>query len=151
MRDFLIAILLSMAPLSELRGGIPYGLATGVDPFVVVFFCVLANILIVFPIFYFLDNIHEYFTRFSLYRKVFDKFLVKARKKIEKKIGSDWEFVALFFIVAVPFPGTGAYTGSLASWAFKMDRRNSLIAIALGVVAAGVVTSLVSLGILSLF
>jgi len=151
MRDFLIAILLSMAPFSELRGGIPYGLATGVDPFIVVFFCVMANILIVFPIFFFLDHIHDYFTRFSLYRKVFDKFLVRARKKIEKKIGSDWEFVALFLLVAIPFPGTGAYTGSLASWAFKMDRRKSLIAIALGVVAAGVVISLVSLGILSLF
>jgi uncharacterized membrane protein len=147
----LLAILLSIAPFSELRGGIPYGLANGYDPILVIVICILANILIVFPLFFFLDYVHKYLNRIKIYNKIFNKVLVRARRKIEGKVGSSWEFVALFFVVAIPFPGTGAYTGTLASWAFKLDRKKSLLAISLGVVAAGIITSLVSLGILSLF
>ncbi|MBT3324597.1 small multi-drug export protein [archaeon] len=150
MRDLLITIFLSLAPFTELRGGIPYGLAAGLDFSLVFIVAVLANILIIFPIFFFLDNIHKYLTNWSFYNKVFNKFLVRAKKKVEKKIGTNWEFIALLLVVAIPFPGTGAYTGCLASWAFKLKRKKSLLAISLGVIVAGIITSLVSLGLISL-
>ena len=150
MKELLITILLSLAPFTELRGGIPFGLAAGLDFTLVFIVAVLANILIIFPIFFFLDNIHEHLTKWSFYNKLFNRFLVRARRKVEKKIGTNWEFIALLLVVAIPFPGTGAYTGCLASWAFQLKRKKSLIAISLGVVIAGIITSLVSLGLISL-
>ena len=151
MKDILITIFLSLAPFFELRGGIPYGLAAGLDFSLVFIVSVLANILIVFPIFFFLDHIHKYLINWSFYNKIFNKFLVRARRKVEKKIGTSWEFVALMLVVAIPFPGTGAYTGCLASWAFQLDRRKSVKAITLGVISAGVITTLLTLGVLNFF
>ena len=151
MIEYIISILLSMAPFSELRGGIAYGLAAGGDLFWIVLLCILANILAIFIVFFFLDYVNELFMRFSWYKLIFDKFLLRARKKVEKKVGSKWEYWALFFLVAIPLPTTGAYTGCLASWAFQLDRRKSVKAITLGVISAGVITTLLTLGVLNFF
>jgi len=151
MKEYIISNLLSMAPFSELRGGIAYGLAAGGDIFWIVLLCILANVLVIYFVFFFLDYVNKYFLKFKWYKRLFDKFLLRAKKKVEGKIGSEWEHIALFLLVAVPLPTTGAYTGCLASWAFKLDRRKSIKAISLGVIVAGVITTLISLGVLSLF
>tara|TARA_Y100000310_G_scaffold323204_1_gene383254 strand:- start:205 stop:660 length:456 start_codon:yes stop_codon:yes gene_type:complete len=151
MIEYLIAVLLSMAPFSELRGGIAYGLAAGGDIFWIVILCIFFNILAIFIVFFFLDYVNEYFVRFGWYKRLFDKFLLRARRKVEDKIGSKWEYWALFFLVAIPLPTTGAYTGCLASWAFKLDRQKSIKAITLGVICAGIITTLVTLGVLNFF
>ena len=151
MIEYLIAVLLSMAPFSELRGGIAYGLSAGGDVFWIVLLCILANILAIFVVFFFLDYVNKFFLRFSWYKWLFDKFLLRARKKVEKKVGSKWEYWALFFLVAIPLPTTGAYTGCLASWAFQLDRRKSVKAITLGVISAGIITTLLTLGVLNFF
>ena len=145
------AIILSSLPVSELRGGIPLAIGSGVNPLLAFFVCVFVNILVIFPIFLFLDYFHNKFWRFKFYRKSFKSVIRRSRVRIERHIGSRWEFFVLLLIVAIPFPGTGAYTGSLLAWFFGLDRRKSCLAIAFGVVIAGIIVSLVSVGVFSLF
>jgi len=150
MNNLLIAILLSIAPISELRGGIPYGIGFGFDPLLVFALCTLANILIIFVIFFFLGTLHDHFMKIKIYRRIFNKVVDRGRKKIEKKIGTSWEFIALYLLVAIPLPGTGAYTGTIVSFFFNLNRKKSIIAIILGVITAGILVTLIATGLVSI-
>ncbi|QQG39033.1 MAG: small multi-drug export protein [Candidatus Woesearchaeota archaeon] len=150
--NVLWTVLFSASPFFELRGGIPFGIAVGLNPALVFILGVLANIIVVFAIFFFLDYIHKHLLPIGFYKKSFNYFLEKTRRKAEKHIrGKKWEYYALFVFVALPIPGTGAYAGTLISWFFNLDRRNSILAIGLGVVASGLLVTLVTMGIVSLF
>ena len=83
--------------------------------------------------------------KINVYRKVFENTANRTRKRIESKIGTKAEFLALYFLVAIPLPMTGAYTGSLAAWLFGLSRKKSLQYIIYGVVTAGIITSLITL------
>ena len=90
---------------------------------------------------------------FKFYKKLINKVLIKAQKKaakLEKKMDK-WGYVALMLLVAVPLPGTGAYTGALVSWILGLNRKNSLIAIAAGVIIAGLLVLLITLGFARVF
>ncbi len=146
-------IVLSLLPISELRGGIPVAIASGVGVVPAFVSCVVANIAVMVPVFFFLDYIHRHLMKVSLYRKLFTLYLERVRKKVELKMAQHrWEYLVLFLFVAVPFPSTGAYTGCLIAWFFEMDRKRSFITIAAGVIAAGIivttVVSVASLGFL---
>lgn len=85
----------------------------------------------------------------KLYRKFINKILIKVHKKakkLEKKMNK-WGYLSLMLLVAVPFPGTGAYMGALVSWVMGLNRKNSIIAIAAGVITAGLIVLLLSLGV----
>lgn len=140
-------IVLSLLPISELRGGIPVAVASGVEWVTAFVACVIANILVIFPVFFFLDYVHKYLMRIRIYEKIFTSYLDRIRKRVEVKLKEHtWEYWVLFLFVAIPLPSTGAYTGCLVSWFFEMDRKKSFITIALGVLVAGViVTSVVSI------
>lgn len=148
-----LAILLSMAPVSELRGGIPFLVSQGMNVFGAAFICILFNILIILPIFLFLDYVHKHLSKWKFYMKVFDFLIAPARKrskKVEKKIESIG-IIALTLFVAIPLPITGAWTGSLVAWILNIKRVRSFFAIALGVIIAGIIVSLVTSGIISFF
>ncbi|MBT7237606.1 small multi-drug export protein [Candidatus Woesearchaeota archaeon] len=149
MNNLIYGIILSALPIAELRGGIPLAMSSGASIGSIFFLCVLANILIIPLIFLFLDFLHERFLEKRFYRVLFSKVVNKTRKKIEHRIGTKWEYFALFLLVAIPLPGTGAYTGSLAAWLFKLNRKKSILVIALGVIIAGILVTLASLGIYS--
>ncbi len=150
MNELLYGILLSLLPISELRLGIPLAISAGYPPTLVFILCVLANILIIPFIFLFLDYLHHRFLHIKIYRVLFEKIVIKTRSKIEHRIGTKWEMPALFLLVAIPLPGTGAYTGVLAAWLFKLRRRKAFVAISLGVLTAGIIVTLATLGIYSL-
>jgi len=153
MNPIILTILLSMSPISELRGGIPYALTQGYniqEAFVV---CVLANVVAAVFIMFFLTFLHGSFLKIGFYRKTFDYFLERVRKrsqKVEKNMGA-WGYLALCIFVAIPLPATGAWTGTLIAWLLGLDKIKSLAAIALGVVIAGVIVSLVALGAINFF
>lgn len=140
-------IVLSLLPISELRGGIPVAVASGVGWVPAFITCVVANIVIIIPVFFFLDYIHKYFMKIKIYKTIFTVYLERVRKRVEAKLEKHtWEYWVLFLFVAVPFPSTGAYTGCLIAWFLEMDRKKSFITIALGVLVAGIiVTSVVSM------
>jgi uncharacterized membrane protein len=138
-----------MLPVSELRGAIPFAMAKGLSPVSVFFLAVIPNILIIFLALFFLDYIHKYFMKISVYNKLFTMYLDRVRHKVALKNGM-LPFLMLFLFVAIPFPGTGAYTGSMITWFFKMERKKAIPVMMLAVVSAGVLVTLASIGVFSL-
>tara|TARA_Y100000310_G_scaffold213829_1_gene214850 strand:+ start:25029 stop:25508 length:480 start_codon:yes stop_codon:yes gene_type:complete len=151
------ALILTIMPVTELRVGLPiaitYAIEKNISVFLIFSIVVLLNILVIFFIFYFLDNIHKIFMNIKIYRKIFDKFLEKFRKKVDKfeRKYESLGFLALVLFVAIPLPATGAWTGCLVSWLLDLDRKKSILAIALGVIIAGLLILLGTLGIINLF
>ena len=143
MNNWLEIILLSMLPISELRGGIPLGIAHGISPLAAFLVCVLANILIVPIIFVFLVTLNKLLLRIDIYSRFFHHFLERARHKIHKQV-EKYGYLGLMIFVAIPLPMTGAYTGTLGAWALDMNKKKAFAAIAAGVIIAGLIVTLVS-------
>jgi len=138
--DIIWSIIWSILPISELRGGIPYAIANDVNPFLAYFICVGANIL-AFPIvFLFLEFLHPLFLKVSFYQKLFDKFVLRTRKKLDKKI-KKYGFWGLMLFVMIPLPVTGAYTGSFAAWLFNIPKKKAFISVVLGVIISGIIVT----------
>ena len=144
MHPLIWTIILSILPVSELRGGIPYAILNGVNPITAFLVAVLANILIIPIIFFFLDNIHDSLLNIKPYEKAFNFYISRKVEKVKRKY-ENLELAILFLFVAIPFPGTGAYTGVLLSWFFKLNRKKSFATIALGVITAGIITTILTL------
>lgn len=146
-------MLLSLLPISELRGGLPYAIAHNINPITAFVFCVIANIIIIPIIFLFLDYLHGKLLKSHSYKKGFNLFLKKIRNRKEKieKAYESYGIFALTIFVAIPLPFTGAWTGSIIAWLLNLKRWRSFFAIALGVIIAGIIVSLIVSGILTAF
>jgi|SRR3989344_3451130 len=151
MNTVLNIILLSILPISELRGAIPYGIVNNVNPGLTFAIAVIFNFLISFVIFFFLDNLHKHFLKVKSYKLFFSKYIEVKRKSFEKHVGTKFEFWALVIFVSIPLPLTGLYSGALIAWLFNLKRRKSYLALFLGVLIAGIIVTLTTLGIKSLF
>ena len=150
MNSVIETIILSILPVSELRGGIPYAIYSGINPIAAFLISVLANIIVVPVVFLFLDYIHCHLLKIRLYERTFNTFLERTRKKTHRLI-EKYGYLGLAIFVAIPLPATGAWTGTLAAWFFGMKRDKSFLAVALGVVTAGIiVTAVVYFGISAL-
>jgi len=139
-----IIVLLSMLPISELRGAIPYGIISGLHPVFVFAVAVAANILIIPVIFFFLTYIHSHLMYFKIYENVFGRFIERVRHKAHGHI-SKYGYLGLTLLVAIPLPVTGAYTGTLAAWLFDMEKKKAFLALSLGVIMAGIIVTAVVL------
>lgn len=144
----LIIFIVSMMPILELRGGILAASLLGVDWRVALPICIIGNILPIPFIFLFFKKILSW-----LKNTRFVKFVNDFEKKIEKKSASVTKYKrwGLFFFVAIPLPGTGAWTGSMIAALLDMPLKDSIIAILLGVLGASVVMSVLSYGVLGFF
>ncbi len=157
MKQIILAIILSMLPISELRGGLPlavdYALKNNLSIFPIFLLILSFNILVIFLVFFFLDNLHSWFMKLAWYQKVFGFFLNRTRKKADKleaKFGI-LGFLALTGFTAVPLPVTGAWTACFIAWVLGLERKKSIFFISLGVLIAGLIVLLASFGVLSLF
>ncbi len=150
------SIILTVMPVTELRAGLPLALSfakeSGIPVFLIFLLIVLINILMIFVIFFFLDNLHDKFMEIKIYRYLFNKYLKKIQKKVDKfeKKYNEKGFLALAVFVAIPLPGTGAWSGCLLSWILGLERKKSIMAIASGVALAGIIIFLGTLGIYSI-
>lgn len=144
----LIIFIVSMMPILELRGGILAASLLGVDWRVALPICIIGNILPIPFIFLFFKKILSW-----LKNTRFVKFVNDFEKKIEKKSASVTKYKrwGLFFFVAIPLPGTGAWTGSMIAALLDMPLKDSIIAILLGVLGASVIMSVLSYGVLGFF
>ena len=157
MNQLILAIILTLLPVSELRGGMPLAVNYAIKnnfsiiPFVTLI--ILLNCLVVFFLFFFLDKFHNKLLTWRIYNQFYQSYLRRLRKKIDKfeQKHASYGMLALTLFVAIPFPTTGAWTGSFIAWLLGLDRKKSIIAIMLGVVISGIIVSLASLGIISLF
>ena len=150
--QILIGLLLSISPFFELRGGLPviveYVLRNGLDIWPYFYLVILLNSLVTIFLFIFLDFFHEGFNKNRRYRNFVTPFIEKSRKKAKKveKRFNHLGFIALTLFVSVPLPGTGAWTGTLVAWTLGLNRIKSFIAITAGVIVAGLLVLLMSLG-----
>jgi len=145
-REIALTLLVTVSPISELRGGIPLGISFGLDPLFTFFVAIIANALIFFPIFFAL----RLFYNKLLYRiPLFDKYLDNLRKR-GKPIVEKHGFWGLFLFIAIPLPITGVYTGTILAWLVGMNWKKAFPAVGLGVIVAGVVVLLITLGVISI-
>ncbi len=148
--DWFWTIFWSVVPVSELRGAIPFALSKDLNPLLVYIVAVGSNAM-AFPIVYlFLGRIHPLFIKREWYRSLFDKFVVRTRRKLEKQI-EKYGFWGLLIFVMIPLPVTGAYTGSLAAWIFDIDKKKSFLAVVLGVMISGLIVTTVFLSGVKVF
>ncbi len=150
----LIVLVISMIPLIELRGAIPVavGMDLGLPEWLVLVVAILGNIVPVPIIYLFARKVLEWgkTRKWKPFKQFCTFCLVKGEKagqKLLKKAGSSGTYFALFLFVAVPLPGTGAWTGTLAASILKLDFKKTVIAISAGVLVAGLIMLLVSLGL----
>ncbi len=138
-----VSALLSLLPVSELRGAIPYMAANSVPPLFAYFYCVVFNSL-VGPFFYiFISTLHRFFIRFRWYSNLFNRFIANARKKIKDKVDR-YGYLGIMLFVAVPLPITGAYTGTVGAWVLGMQKRKTIPAVIAGVMISGVIVTLIT-------
>ncbi|MGC9529865.1 MAG: COG2426 family protein [Candidatus Bipolaricaulaceae bacterium] len=143
-------VLLSAAPISELRGGLPLALTMGVPAPLAYLVPVVANLLPVPFLLWGLGRLLPLVGRLpGRGGQAARRFLGWQRRRHARRYAR-WGDVALIVIVAVPLPATGAWTGALVATLLAVPRRRAFTLIALGVCIAGVVVLLASLGLLAL-
>jgi len=145
-REIALTLLATVSPISELRGGIPLGISLGLAPWFTFSIAVIANALIFFPVFFALRLFYDKFLfRIPLFNKYLDSLRKRGKPKVDK-----YGFWGLFLFVAIPLPVTGAYTGTILAWLLGMDWKKAFPAVGLGVIVAGVVVLLITLGVISI-
>lgn len=150
---YILVFFISMVPLIELRGAIPVGLSelwgSSLDVIPLYITCIIGNMLPVPVIFFFARKVLEWGADKKFIGKFFRFCLEKGEKggkKLQSTAGKGL-YVALFLFVGIPLPGTGAWTGTLAASFLDMDFKKSSIAIMAGVILAGIIMGLASLGV----
>jgi len=156
--QILLGLILTILPITELRVGLPVIIGclirNGISIWPYFFLVLLINISVIPLIFLFLDFLHQFVIKKSFfYRKSFGWTLKRTQKKINKIKESfgNWKYIILMVFVATPIPGTGAWTGTLLAWATNLERIKSFLAISIGIIIAGFLVLLASLGFFSLF
>ena len=137
---------ISMIPVIELRGAVPiaYG-EYGLDIFTSVFVSILGNLL---PVPFIIIFVRKIFELIRKYIPKLDGIITRLEKRAENKSETvlKYAFWGLFVLVAIPLPGTGAWTGALVAAMLDMRLKKAFPSIALGVIAAGIIVASVTLG-----
>ncbi len=144
---YLIAFLVSMVPIIELRGGVPIAIASGIPELTAIALCALGNILPVPIIYFFARKFLLWGEKQRYIGKLCTFFVVKgeqAGQKLVAKTGRGGLFIALMLFVAIPLPGTGAWTGTLGASFLNMGFKSAVGTVCLGVLIAGVIMATVS-------
>ena len=152
-QKYLVAFLVSMVPLIELRGGVPIALGMGIPYFEALIVCVVANMLPVPIIYFFARKVLLWGADKKYIGKFFSFCLEKGEKggqKLTKAAGRGGLFVALMLFVGIPLPGTGAWTGTLAASFLNMGIKSTALAVSLGVIIAGIIMAVASTGVFSI-
>ena len=145
--NWIYTAVLSFLPISELRGGIPFAMANGFPWYVAFLYCVMINMMVAPVCWIFLATFHKIFLKMKWYEKFFDKFIMRARKKLHKGV-EKWGWLGIALFVGIPLPMTGAWTGTLGAWALGLDKKKTMLAVIIGVLSAGaIVTAIMTLGI----
>ncbi|MCR4608188.1 MAG: small multi-drug export protein [Eubacterium sp.] len=146
MNKYIMVFFISMVPLIELRGAIPYAVGFGLNMPLSYAIAIVGNMLPVPIIFFFARKVLIWGKDKKLTGKFFTFCLEKGEhggEKLKAKAGKGLYF-ALFLFVGIPLPGTGAWTGTLAASILDLDFKKSVSAAMGGVVLAGIIMGLVS-------
>ncbi len=143
---YIFIFFLSLMPILELRGGLIAASLLDIDPISSLIVCLIANILVIPVALFLMDAILNLISKIKVFKKAVDWWKKKALSKkgsIEK-----YGYLGLMLFVAVPLPGSGAWTGCFIASLLDMDKKKSFIAALLGVCIAAVIMMIFSFGIL---
>jgi len=140
----ILTFLISILPISELRGALPFAISQGIVPWKAYLIAVAGNILPVLPLLLLLQGLAIFVRRYRIGAKVLDWTLKRAKKREDLVKRYGWP--GLVLLVAIPLPITGAWTGTLVSFLLSMKIKYSFVAICIGVGLAGVIVLGLSLG-----
>lgn len=138
----IMVILIAAMPLMELKGAIPVGVSMGLSPIHATILGVLGSLIPVPFLLFFLKPIFIKLRRTNLFKNTIDKIIKKTLKKgkrVEK-----YSILGLMMLVAIPLPGTGVWTGSLAAVLFNIRLKQAFFAITAGNVIAGLIMFILS-------
>lgn len=147
--EFVFTALISMLPIVELRGGIPFGVGVGLPIHLAVLSSIIGNMV---PVPFLILFTRRVFQWLRLHIPALDGLITKLENRAESKreLVQRYKFWGLLILVAIPLPGTGAWTGALVAAVFNMRIKYALPAIFCGVVVAAIIVSLLTMGIISL-
>lgn len=136
----------SMVPVIELRGAIPFGVAQGLGIWTAILLSILGNLL---PVPFIILFVRKIFALMRSWSKKLDALVTRleARAESKKETVIKYQFWGLCLLVAIPLPGTGAWTGALVAAMMDMRLKRAFPAIALGVVIAAVIVSCITYGV----
>lgn len=150
MRVFFSTILMAMVPVIELRGAIPFGVAAGISVKQALVCAIIGNLLPIPFILLFLRRVFLWMRKISTgFENLVEKLELRAKRK--KGIVDKYEIIGLIILVAIPLPGTGAWTGALVATVLDIRMRRALPAITIGVVIAGILVSVITYGGFAVF
>ena len=144
----LIVFLVSMVPIIELRGAIPYGVGFGLPLWLTYIIAIVGNMLPVPLIYFFARKVLHWGADKKCIGKFFSYCLEKgeaAGHRLMKKAGRGGLFLALMLFVGIPIPGTGAWTGTLAASFLDMGIKTTALSVSLGVIIAGIIMGAASM------
>ena len=135
----------AMMPILEIRGAIPVGVASGLDPWLAFAVGFVGNMLPIPILILLTRKIIEWLKKHNMLVKLTAWLENKGSKGAQKV--QKYSFWGLFILVAIPLPGTGAWTGTLAASLLDMDFKSSVLAVLLGVLLAGIIMGAASAGL----
>ncbi len=139
----ILSILVTLVPWIELRGSIPIAVARGQIPSIP--FILILNSLIFFPVYFSLELFYSKFLkRFGFIQRKIESTRHRGKPYVDR-----FGLLGLAIFIGIPLPGSGVYTGSMLAWILGIDWKKGFVASVLGVLMAGTIVTLLSLGILS--
>ena len=138
--EWLKYIVITWLPWIELRGAIPLAVQQQEQAYLLLI--LLANLAIFWPGYYFLEFMYERFPEGGWVHRKLEGIRVKAHPMVEK-----YGVIGLAIFVAIPLPGTGAYSGTAAAWLLKMEPKKGFLAVSLGVLGAFLIVWAASEGV----
>ena len=148
MIDEIKTFLWAMSPIVELRGSIPIALKIyGMPVWSAFLISVIGDLVPATLILLLLDPVTNWLSRhFEIFRRFFDWLFARTRRRHQRKFDK-WKKFALVILVAIPLPFTGSWTASLCAYLFGIRFRQAIPLIAAGIVIAGILVTLISLGV----
>lgn len=143
---YIFVFLLSLLPILELRGGLIAASLLDLPPLYAFLVCLFANILIIPFVLFLMEAILNLLSKIKFLKKIIDWWKNKALSK--KDTIEKYGYFGIFLFVAIPLPGSGAWTGCLIAILLGLDKKKSFIAALLGVLLAGLIMMIFSYGIL---
>lgn len=148
-----ITILIAMVPIFELRGAIPWALAAppiggGLSWQVAYLYAVIGNFIPIIPILLWIEPVSNWLRRYKIFDRFFNWLFARTRRRAQKHI-ERYQALGLILFVGIPLPITGAWTGSLAAFIFGIKFQRAVLCIIAGILLAGVIVTLASLGVLN--
>ena len=146
--NIVMTFVISMVPVIELRGAIPLGVLNGLDVGTAMVVSMIGNLVPVPFIIIFIRKIFKWMqTKSETLAKIVKKMEEKADRKKDQVL--KYEFWGLLLLVAIPLPGTGAWTGALVAAMLDMKLTRAFPAIAVGVLTAGIIVTIATYGVAS--